>query len=99
MAYVVLGAHGIDRSSQSVAYFAGWADAVLGAEADSILRCTRDRKPMSRIDIAKSVLGRVISVAKTILETTNPTGFGGRFASEGPKTGSSRFAVNVSPLR
>ncbi len=78
VAYVVLRAHGIDRGPQSAAYLAGWADAVLEAEADSILRCTRDRKPMSRVDIAKSVLGRVTSVAKTVLETTNPPGFGGR---------------------
>lgn len=78
VAYVVLRAHGIDRGEQSVGYLAGWADAVLEAEADSILRCTRDRKPTSRVDIAKSVLGRVTFVAKTILETTNPSGVGGR---------------------
>lgn len=78
VAYVVLRAHGIDRGSQSAAYLAGWADAVLEAEADSILRCSRDRKPMSRVDIAKSVLGRVTSVSKTILEATNPAGCGGR---------------------
>ncbi|WP_104092134.1 ArdC-like ssDNA-binding domain-containing protein [Arthrobacter sp. GMC3] len=81
VAYVVLRAHGIDRGPQSAAYLAGWADAVLEAEADSILRCTRERKPMSRVDIAKSVLGRVTSVAKTVLETTNPPGFGGRLAT------------------
>lgn len=83
VAYVVLRAHGIDRGEQSVAYLAGWADAVLEAEADSILRCTRDRKPMSRVDIAKSVLGRVTSVAKTILERTNPPGLGGRLGDIG----------------
>lgn len=84
VAYVVLRAHGIDRGEQSAAYLAGWADAVLGAEADSILRCTRDRKPMSRVDVAKSVLGRVTSVAKTILETTDPAGFGGRLVLTHP---------------
>lgn len=84
VAYVVLRAHGIDRGAQSTAYLAGWADAVLEAEADSILRCTRDRKPMSRVHIAKSVLGRVTSVANTILETTNPPGFGGRLRVVGP---------------
>lgn len=78
VAYVVLRAHGIDRSEQSAAYLARWADAVIAAEADSILRCARDRKPMSRVDVAKSVLGRVTSVAKTILDTTHPMGFGGR---------------------
>lgn len=85
VAYVVLRAHGIDRGQQSAAYLAGWADAVLEAEADSILRCTRDRKPVSRVDIAKSVLGRVTSVAKTILETTNPAGFGGKLGMAGPR--------------
>jgi hypothetical protein len=84
VAYVVLRAHGIDRGPQSVAYLANWADAVLEAEADSILRCSKERKPMSRIDIAKSTLGRVTSVAKTILETTNPPGFGGRLGTAGP---------------
>jgi antirestriction protein ArdC len=84
VAYVVLRAHGIDRGQQSAAYLAGWSDAVLEAEADSILRCTRDRKPMSRVDIAKSVLGRVTSVAKTILETTNPPGLGGRLGVASP---------------
>lgn len=80
VAYVVLRAHGIDRGEQSAAYLAGWADAVLAAEADSILRCTRDRKPMSRVDVAKSVLGRVTSVAKTILEISHPPGLGGRLS-------------------
>lgn len=80
VSYVILRAHGIDRGQQCASYLAGWADAVLEAEADSILRCTRDRKPMSRVDIAKSVLGRVTSVAKTILEATNPAAFGGRLA-------------------
>ncbi|MFB9163368.1 ArdC-like ssDNA-binding domain-containing protein [Arthrobacter psychrochitiniphilus] len=80
VAYVVLRAHGIDRGERSAAYLAGWADAVLEAEADSILRCTRDRIPMSRVDIAKSVLGRVTSVAKAILETSNPSMLGGQLS-------------------
>ncbi|MDQ0278778.1 antirestriction protein ArdC [Arthrobacter silviterrae] len=84
VAYVVLRAHGIDRGPQSAAYLANWADAVLEAEADSILRCSKERKPMSRVDIAKSTLGRVTSVAKAILETTNPPGFGGRLGLAGP---------------
>lgn len=85
VAYVVLRAHGIDRGRQSAAYLSGWADAVLEAEADSILRCNRERKPMSRVDIAKSVLGRVTSVAKTILETTNPSTFGGKLSPTHPR--------------
>jgi len=84
VAYVVLRAHGIDRGPQAAAYLAGWADAALEAEADSILRGSMQRKPMSRVDIAKSTLGRVTSVAKTILETTNPPGFGGRLGFAGP---------------
>ncbi|MEV8143808.1 ArdC-like ssDNA-binding domain-containing protein [Specibacter sp. NPDC078709] len=86
VAYVVLRAHGIDRGVQSAAYLSGWADAVLEAESHSILRCTRDRKPMSRVDVAKSVLGRVTSVARTIMETTNPPGFGGKLGLAGPRT-------------
>lgn len=101
VAYVVLRAHGIDRGSQSAAYLAGWADAVLEAEADSILRCTRDRKPMSRVDVAKSVLSRVTSVAKTILETTYPAGSGGRLGHPGPEPGResprSETTIDVNP--
>lgn len=95
VAYVVLRAHGIDRGVQSAAYLAGWADAVLEAEADSILRCTRVRKPMSRVDVAKSVLGRVTSVAKTILETTDPPGFGGKFRMTIPYVQSASAGANV----
>lgn len=97
VAYVVLRAHGIDRGPQSAAYLAGWADAVIEAEADSILRCTRDRKPMSRVDIARSVLARVTSVAKTVLETTYPPGFGGRLgiASPLPRRDSASIAPDV----
>ena len=91
VAYVVLRAHGIDRGPQSAAYLAGWADAVLEAEADSILRCSKERKPMSRVDIAKSTLGRVTSVAKTILETTNPPGFGGRLTVAAPSAHQDRL--------
>ncbi|MCQ9163923.1 ArdC-like ssDNA-binding domain-containing protein [Arthrobacter sp. STN4] len=99
VAYVVLRAHGIDRGPQSAAYLAGWADAVIEAEADAILRCTRDRMPMSRVDIAKSVLGRVSSVAKTILETTNPPGFGGRLGIPGPSPSSNVTTHGVDPRR
>ncbi|MCU6479795.1 ArdC-like ssDNA-binding domain-containing protein [Arthrobacter sp. A2-55] len=92
VAYVVLRAHCIDRGPQSAAYLANWADAVLEAEADSILRCSKERKPMSRVDIAKSTLGRVTSVAKTILETTNPPGLGGRLGTTGPSPFHARTA-------
>ncbi|NVM98525.1 ArdC-like ssDNA-binding domain-containing protein [Arthrobacter sp. SDTb3-6] len=92
VAYVVLRAHGIDRGPQAAAYLAGWADAILEAEADSILRGSRQRKPLSRVDIAKSTLGRVTSVAKTIMETTNPSGFGGRLGVAGPSPHQGRTA-------
>ena len=101
VAYVVLRAHGIDRGPQSAAYLAGWADAVIEAEAYSILRCTRERKPMSRVDIAKSVLGRVTSVAKTVLETTNPPGLGGRLGYPQPiaiyQTSRNETSIHTEP--
>ncbi|WP_315914975.1 ArdC-like ssDNA-binding domain-containing protein [Arthrobacter sp. lap29] len=101
VAYVVLRAHGIDRGPQSTAYLAGWADAVLEAEADSILRCTLERKPMSRVDIAKSVLGRVTSVAKTVLETTSPQGLGGRLGYPQPiaiyQTSRNETSIHTEP--
>lgn len=87
VAYTVLRAHGTDHGAQSASYLAGWADAVIGAEADSILRSDKDHKPLSRLAIAKSVLGRVTMAAKSILEITNPPATGGRF-----------FEVSADPL-
>ncbi|NVM97735.1 ArdC-like ssDNA-binding domain-containing protein [Arthrobacter sp. SDTb3-6] len=81
VAYTVLKAHGVDRAAQSSSYLAGWADTVLAAEADSIMQSAAGCKLLSRADIAKSVLGRVTSASKCILDVTGPEGSGGRLAA------------------
>ncbi|WP_186760244.1 ArdC family protein [Arthrobacter alpinus] len=91
VAYTVLKAHGIDRGPQSSSYLAGWADAVIAAEADSIISPTAGCRLLSRTDIAKSVLGRVTSACKCILDATNRAAAGGRIA--GVKMGASIGAV------
>lgn len=78
VAYTVLKAHGIDRGPQSSSYLAGWADAVIAAEADSIISLKTGCKFLSRTDIAKSVLGRVTSASKCILEVTDRAEKGGQ---------------------
>lgn len=80
VAYTVLKAHGMDRGLQSSSYLAGWADAVIAAEADSIVSTTAGCKLLSRSDIAKSVLGRVTSASKCIVEGTGAPGCGGRLS-------------------
>lgn len=80
VAYTVMKAHGIDRGPQSSSYLAGWADAVIAAEADSIVSPTAGCKLLSRSDIAKSVLGRVTSASKSIVEGTGAPGCGGRLS-------------------
>jgi antirestriction protein ArdC len=77
VAYTVLKAHGIDRGPQSASYLSGWADAVIEAE-QSAAGATSGKPPASRVDIAKSVLGRVTSASKEILEVTDPPGLGGK---------------------
>ncbi|MGF9648857.1 ArdC-like ssDNA-binding domain-containing protein [Pseudarthrobacter oxydans] len=77
VAYTVLKAHGIDRGPQSASYLSGWADAVIEAE-HSVSGDSSRRQPASRVDIAKSVLGRVTTAAKQILEVTDPPGTGGK---------------------
>ncbi|WP_434619722.1 ArdC family protein [Arthrobacter sp. A5] len=81
VAYTVLKAHGIDHGAQSSSYLAGWADAVLVAEANSILQSAAGCKLLSRTDIAKSVLGRVTSASKCILDVTAPAASGGRLTA------------------
>ncbi|UTT71506.1 ArdC-like ssDNA-binding domain-containing protein [Arthrobacter sp. DNA4] len=76
VAYTVLKAHGIDRGPQSASYLSGWADAVI--EAEQSAAGATSRKPASRVDIAKSVLGRVTAASKEILEVTDPPGLGGK---------------------
>lgn len=78
VAYTILKAHGIDRGPQSASYLSGWADAVIEAEHSAAARSSSPRQPTSRVDIAKSVLGRVTAASKDILEATNPPGFGGK---------------------
>lgn len=94
VAYTVLKAHGIDRGPQSSSYLAGWADAVLVAEADSILQSAAGCKLLSRIDIAKSVLGRVTSASKCILNVTSPSDTGGQ-----PTTFTVHASVDENILR
>lgn len=77
VAYTVLKAHGIDRGPQSASYLSGWADAVIEAE-QSAAGDTSRKQPASRVDIAKSVLGRVTAASKEILEITDPRGLGGK---------------------
>ncbi len=77
VAYTVLKAHGIDRGPQSASYLSGWADAVVEAEQAAAGETTR-KQPASRVDIAKSVLGRVTAASKEILEMTDPPGLGGK---------------------
>ncbi|MDD7833921.1 ArdC-like ssDNA-binding domain-containing protein [Paenarthrobacter sp. AB444] len=80
VAYTVLRAHGIDRSARSASYLAGWADAVISAEKDLRHDALDSRVPASRVDIAKSVLGRVTAATKGILAVSDPPGFGGKVA-------------------
>lgn len=104
VAYTVLKAHGIDRGPQSSSYLVGWADAVIAAEADSIVSPTAGCKLLSRTDIAKSVLARVTSASKGILETTEPVGTGGRLANmsivlqNDTKPWSSLIATTAQPM-
>lgn len=78
VAYTVLRAHGIDRRQQSASYLAGWSDAVIAAEVNSIDHATGGAKQLTRVDIAKSVLGRVTGATRNILDVTQPPGFGGK---------------------
>ena len=96
VAYTVLRAHGIDRGPQSATYLAGWADAVIRTEKE----LQEGRAPTSRVDIAKSVLGRVTAATKGILAVSDPPGFGGKFAavSASPAVaGSSTYAGVPGP--
>jgi antirestriction protein ArdC len=78
VAYTVLKAHGIDRGPQSASYLSGWADAVIEAEHSASGGGSSRKQPSSRVDIAKSVLGRVTAASKEILEVTDPPGLGGK---------------------
>ncbi|WP_156368476.1 ArdC-like ssDNA-binding domain-containing protein [Arthrobacter sp. Leaf137] len=77
VAYTVLKAHGIDRGPQSASYLSGWADAVIEAE-HSASGASSGKPASSRVDIAKSVLGRVTAASKEILEVSDSQGPGGK---------------------
>lgn len=81
VAYTVLKAHGIDRGPQSASYLSGWADAVIEAEQSVAGDASSRKPPASRVDIAKSVLGRVTAASKEILEVTDPPSCGGKVPS------------------
>jgi len=78
VAYTVLKAQGVDRGPQSASYLSGWADAVIEAEHLAGVAGSSRKQAASRVDIAKSVLGRVTAASKEILEVTDPPGFGGK---------------------
>ncbi|WP_307076168.1 ImmA/IrrE family metallo-endopeptidase [Arthrobacter pascens] len=80
VAYTVLRAHGIDRGDQSALYLSGWAETVIQVQRAAFEQDMYSRHPTSRVDVAKSVLGRVTAATKGILELTHPPGFGGKIA-------------------
>lgn len=81
VAYTVLRAHGIDRGEQSALYLLGWADSVIRTQRSAFEQDMYSSHPTSRVDVARSVLGRVTAATKGILEITNPPGFGGKFSA------------------
>jgi hypothetical protein len=83
VAYTVLRAHGIDRGEQSALYLLGWADSVIHTQRSAFDQDMYSSHPTSRVDVAKSVLGRVTAATKGILEISNPPGFGGKIAAAG----------------
>lgn len=101
IAYTVLKAHGIDRGPQSASYLAGWADAVIRTEKDMQHASHTGEAPTSRVDIAKSVLGRVTAATKGILAVSDPPGFGGKLgaaqANPRPETANHTYAGVPGP--
>lgn len=81
VAYTVLKAHGIDRGEQSGLYLWGWAESVIQTQRAAFEQDMYSPHPTSRVDVAKSVLGRVTAASKGILEITQPPGFGGKLAT------------------
>ena len=79
VAYTVLKAHGIDRGPQSASL--PCPDGLTPsstAEHSAKGHGSSRNQPASRVDIAKSVLGRVTAATKEILEVTHPPGLGGK---------------------
>jgi hypothetical protein len=81
VAYTVLRAHGIDRGDQSALYLLGWADSVIRTQRAAFEQDMYSPHPTSRVDVARSVLGRVTAATKGILEITHPPGFGGKISA------------------
>ncbi|WP_218713035.1 ArdC-like ssDNA-binding domain-containing protein [Arthrobacter sp. BF1] len=81
VAYMVLRAHGIDRSAQSGSYLAGWADQVVAVEQSRLSDSPNGKEPASRQEIARSALARVTSACRSILEVTQPHNLGGKPAT------------------
>jgi hypothetical protein len=81
VAYTVLRAHGIDRGEQSALYLLGWADSVIRTQRSAFEQDVYSTHPTSRVDVARSVLGRVTAATKGILEVTNPHGVGGKIGA------------------
>ncbi|MCO4276053.1 ImmA/IrrE family metallo-endopeptidase [Pseudarthrobacter sp. HLT3-5] len=81
VAYTVLRAHGIDRGAQSSNYLAGWADKVIDVERTGWAGDGEQDHLLTRMDIARSTLGRVTATCRDILQITQPVGAGGKLAS------------------
>ncbi|MHA7299371.1 M78 family metallopeptidase domain-containing protein [Pseudarthrobacter sp. MDT1-22] len=81
VAYTVLRAHGIDRGAQSSNYLAGWADKVIDVERAGWSGDGEQDHLLTRMDIARSTLGRVTATCRDILQITQPVGAGGKLTS------------------
>lgn len=81
VAYTVLRAHGIDRGAQSSNYLAGWADKVIDIERAGWSGDGEQDHLLTRMDIARSTLGRVTATCRDILQITQPVGAGGKLTS------------------
>lgn len=81
VAYTVLRAHGIDRGPQSSSYLAGWADRVIDVERTGTSGTGEPAGHLTRMDVARSTLGRVTATCRDILEITRPAGAGGKLTA------------------
>ncbi|WP_157768918.1 hypothetical protein [Pseudarthrobacter sulfonivorans] len=81
VAYTVLRAHGVDRGTQSSDYLAGWADKVIDVERAGWSGDGKRDGFLTRMDIARSTLGRVTATCRDILQITQPVGAGGKLTS------------------
>lgn len=81
VAYTVLRAHGIDRGPQSSSYLAGWADRVIDVERAGRSGTEETAGHLTRLEVARSTLGRVTATCRDILEITHPAGAGGKLTA------------------